>query len=523
MSHRPLSLWHRLRPWLSAGAVAAALVLTPAVGLAEEAVATTAPTAAAPVVIDTGSTAWLLVSSALVLLMVPGLALFYGGMVRAKNVLNTFLNVMVCCGVVGLIWVIIGYALVFPVVDTSTATDGFKADGSGALIPFGESNVGDNADTPEDEGVKRTVSILGFDKALIGLNKFGTPATVEDGVTTVNAGWNTIVYSGDTDPRVAKETGVPELVFIMFQGMFFIITPALIVGSVAERVRFGPLLLFLSIWSLIVYAPIAHMVWNVNGYLFQKGVLDFAGGTVVHVLAGVSALAICLVVGPRKGFGTRAMPPHSLGLTLIGAGLLWFGWFGFNAGSAIAIGGSEHPVSGGVAALAFTNTQIAAAAAAVAWMLVEWIKDGKPTILGFASGMVAGLVVITPCAGHVAPSSSIIIGLLGGAICYFGCQLKKLFKYDDSLDAFGVHGVGGALGALLVGIFAIRPVTGGSAQFFLQLQGLLIAAVFAFVVSFVLASIIKATIGLRVTEEDEELGLDQAAHGESGYNLSTTN
>jgi ammonium transporter, Amt family len=521
-----MSIWQKLRPWLPVAAIATALFAFPAMGLAEEAATATTQAAAplkpaAPVVIDSGSTAWLLISSALVLLMVPGLALFYGGMVRAKSVLNTFLNVMVCCGVMGLIWVIIGYALVFPVVDTSTADGegGFTNDGSGALITYGESTVGEPA-------VKRTMSILGFDPGLVFLKKFGSPAVVEEDpvskemVTTTNAGWNTIVYSGDTDPRVAKETGVPELVFIMFQGMFFIITPALIVGSIAERVRFGPLLLFLSIWSVVVYAPIAHMVWNVNGVLFQWGVMDFAGGTVVHVLAGVSALAICIVVGPRKGFGTRAMPPHSLGLTLIGAGLLWFGWFGFNAGSAIAIPGGEHPVSGGVAALAFTNTQIAAAGAAVAWMLVEWLKDGKPTILGFASGMVAGLVVITPCAGHVAPTSSIIIGLLGGAVCYFGCQLKKVFKYDDTLDAFGVHGVGGALGAVLVGIFAVRPAAG---SFMLQLQGVLIAAVFAFVVSFVLAYAIKATIGLRSSEEDEELGLDQAAHGESGYNLSTTN
>jgi len=257
--------------------------------------------------------------------------------------------------------------------------------------------------------------------------------------------------------------------------------------------------------------------------LFQKGVLDFAGGTVVHVLAGVSALALCLVVGPRKGFGTRAMPPHSLGLTLIGAGLLWFGWFGFNAGSAIAIGGSDHPVAGGRAVLAFANTFIAPAAAGVAWMIVEWIKDGKPTILGFASGVVAGLVAITPCAGHVSPESSILIGLLGGVVCYFGCQLKKVLGYDDSLDAFGVHGIGGFLGALLVGYFVVTPLAGGMEQVQKQALGLAIAVPYSFVVSYIMAFVIKATIGLRSTSDDEELGLDQAAHGESGYNLTVVN
>ncbi len=465
-------------------AAAACLLLSPAAALAEDAAAT-AP-AVAPA-IDTGSTAWMLVSSALVLLMMPGLALFYGGMVRSKNVLNTFLNVMVCCGVIGLLWVLIGYAMVFPVISESTA-----------LITAG---------TNEANGT--ILSILGFDPAYFALKALG------------GAGFGGIVTSGDTTG--ALPTGVPELIFAMFQGMFAIITPALIVGSVAERVRFGPLLLFLSLWSIIVYTPIAHMVWNVNGYFFQMGALDFAGGTVVHVLAGVSALAITLVVGPRKGYGKVSMPPHSLGYTLIGAGLLWFGWFGFNAGSAIAIPGAELPVAGRVAVGAFANTQIAAAAAAVAWMLVEWIKDGKPTILGFASGMVAGLVVITPCAGHVNPHAAIIIGGLGGAICYGGCQLKKLFGYDDTLDAFGVHGIGGYLGALLVGYFAIRPVTGGGPQVWIQFKAATVAAVFAFVVSFILAYAIKLTIGLRAKEQDEVDGLDIALHGEAGYNLSTTN
>jgi Amt family ammonium transporter len=485
-----------------------ALVMTPmtwaqdaAPAPAEAATAAVVEAAAAvpagPIAVDAGSTAWMLVSSALVLLMVPGLALFYGGMVRAKNVLNMFLSVMVCCGVMGVLWVVVGYAMAFPVIDQPDGTNK-------ALISLGTNEYADPADPTKK--INATVSVIGFDSNLVMLKAFGA-----------DGGFGGNLTSGDTVG--SKDTGVPELAFAMFQGMFFIITPALIVGSVAERIRFGPMLLFLSLWAMIVYLPMAHMVWNVNGYLFQKGVMDFAGGTVVHVLAGVSALALCLVIGPRKGYGKTPMPPHSLGLTLIGAGLLWFGWFGFNAGSAIGIPGAELPVAGRVAVGAFANTQIAAAAAALAWMLVEWLKDGKPTILGFASGMVAGLVVITPCAGHVAPASSILIGLLGGAICYGGCQLKKVFKYDDSLDAFGVHGVGGALGALLVGYFAIRPVVGSMEQVGKQAVGLVIAIVFAFVVSLILAYAIKFTIGLRVREDDEFTGLDLSLHGEKGYHM----
>jgi Amt family ammonium transporter len=515
------------RAWLVVPLAVLACLMVPTVALAQDAAAVAVAEDAAPVAeaaaaevpaaaaaaaavavtpppIDTGSTAWMLISAALVLLMVPGLALFYGGMVRAKNVLNMFLSVMVCCGVLGVVWVVIGYALVFPVVDTSAAT----ADATNGLIKIGEQRYTEGGAQDDAGPIARSVTVLGFNKDLIGLKAFGD-ATF--GAGTAN------LTSGDTVG--AKDTGVPELVFVMFQGMFFIITPALIVGAVAERIRFGPMLLFLTIWSLVVYAPMAHMVWNVNGFLFQKGVMDFAGGTVVHVLAGVSALALCLVIGPRKGYGTIPMPPHSLGYTLIGAGLLWFGWFGFNAGSAIGIPGAELPVAGRVAVGAFANTQIAAAAAALAWMLVEWIKDGKPTILGFASGMVAGLVVITPCAGHVAPASSILLGIIAGVVCYFGCQLKKVFKYDDSLDAFGVHGVGGALGALLVGYFAIRPGLGGGAQVMKQAMGLGIAVVFAFVVSLLLGYAIKFTIGLRPTEEDELTGLDLSLHGEKGYHL----
>ena len=470
---------------------------SPATAPATEPATQPAAAAAAPWLgkdVDTGSTAWMLVSSALVLFMVPGLALFYGGMVRAKNVLNMFLCCMVTIGVMGLIWVIYGYAIAFPTVGGPTTI---------SLITSGVNPDAGNA----------PISWLAFDPSLLFLKSF-------------NADWGRILVSGDTNVKDQVATGIPELAFVMFQGKFFIITPALIVGAVAERVRFGPFILFTIIWSTVVYLPIAHWVWNVNGWLFQRGVFDFAGGTVVHVLAGVSSLAVCLVVGPRTGYGKVAMPPHSLGLTLIGAGLLWFGWFGFNAGSAVAVGAADLPVSGKVAALAFANTQVAAAA--TAWMCVEWVHAGKPTILGFASGMVAGLVLITPCAGYVLPWSSIVIGGAGAVVCYFACRLKGVFGYDDSLDAFGVHGVGGALGALLVGVFAIRPLTvagatpGGMDQFLKQLLGVSVAAVFCFVLSFVIAKAIAMTIGLRAKIDDEVEGLDISLHGESGYHLSMT-
>src|SRR5688500_9696415 len=447
----------------------------PAAPVFEAAAAAATATPAPTVTIDNGLTAWMLVSSALVLLMVPGLALFYGGMVRAKNVLNMFLCCMVAIGVIGLHWVIIGYAIAFPA--------------NAPILTIGGWNL------------------LGFDPGLILLRAFSAPEQMYR-----------LLTSGDATG--ALPTGVPELAFVMFQGKFAIITPALIVGAVAERVKFGPIILFMLIWSTVVYRPVAYSVRNVQGAMWTYGVLDFAGGTVVHVLAGVSALAMTLVIGPRLGYGRTPMPPHSLGLTLIGAGLLWFGWFGFNAGSTIAIPGSELHEFMGISAMAFTATQVAAAAAATAWMTIEWIHMGKPTILGFASGMVAGLVVITPCAGHVSPGGAMVIGLIGGVVCYGGCRLKSIFGYDDSLDAFGVHGIGGALGALLVGIFAFRPVAGGSGQFMKQLVGLSVAAVFAFVMTYVIALIIHKTIGLRVARNDEIEGLDITVHGETGYNLT---
>src|SRR5688572_19631198 len=472
------------RPWsrfcilvlvLIAFATLAQAQTTAPAGGAEAALTAATGTEAPPAQIDNGLTAWMLVSSALVLLMVPGLALFYGGMVRAKNVLNMFLCCMVAIGVIGLHWVIIGYAIAFPANAPVLTVSGWN--------------------------------ILGFDPGLILLRAFSGADQMYR-----------LLTSGDATGAVS--TGVPELAFVMFQGKFAIITPALIVGAVAERVKFGPFILFMLLWSTVVYCPIAYNVWNVQGSLWTLGVLDYAGGTVVHVLAGVSALAMTLVIGPRLGHGKVPMPPHSLGLTLIGAGLLWFGWFGFNAGSTIAIPGSELPTFMGISALAFTTTQVAAAAAATAWMVAEWIHTGKPTILGFASGMVAGLVTITPCAGHVSPGGAILIGLIDGIVCYGGCRIKNVFKFDDSLDAFGVHGVGGALGALLVGIFAIRPVMGGGEQFMKQLVGLSIAAVFAFVATYVIAIVIHKTIGLRVSRNDEIEGLDITVHGEAGYNLT---
>jgi Amt family ammonium transporter len=476
-----------LRRWYIPALAVGTVLAASSMGFAQDAAPTTAPAQAAAEAaptIDSGATAWMLMSTALVLFMLPGLALFYGGMVRAKSVLNTFLNVMICTGVIGVIWVVVGYAIAFAPAE--------NADGSSnVIISLGKAEDG------------TTTSLLSFDKSLVGLSKFGKPVVGEDGAVT-DGSWST------------PSGAIPELLFAMFQGMFAIITPALIVGAVAERVRLGPLLVFLSIWSIVVYCPMAHMVWNANGYLFQLGALDFAGGTVVHVLAGVSGLALCIVVGPRTGWGKSAMAPHSLGLTLVGAGMLWFGWYGFNAGSALA--------ADGTAVLPLATTTICASAAALSWTIVEWLKDGKPTILGFASGVVGGLVVITPAAGHVSPFSALILGLIGGAVCYFGCQLKKVFKYDDSLDAFGVHGIGGALGAILVGLFAIRPVLGGGEQLGKQFIGLAIAVVFAFVAS------PRAGAGDQAHPRPafDSPGRGRrprhvALHGESGYNLSISN
>jgi Amt family ammonium transporter len=439
---------------------------------------------------DTGSIAWMMVSTALVFFMMPGLALFYGGMVRAKNLLNMFMLVMICVPLIAVEWVAYGYNMAFA-VPSAIAVDAGKGP--------------DGKDLPKH-------SYLGWDPGLVFMRSFA-----EISVDGPNA-YERIVTSGDTVE--AAPNGVPELMFAIYQMMFAIITPALIVGAVAERVKFSAWCLFTVLWATIVYNPVCHWVWNVNGWLFQKGVLDFAGGTVVHVLAGVSALALLLILPKRHGYPSAQFVPHSVGWTLIGAALLMVGWFGFNAGSAIAVGKDFLPVAGPVAVLAFATTAIAGSAAAGAWALAEGVRFGKPTALGLASGMVAGLVAITPCAGHVSPLSAVIIGILGGLVCFAAVQMKSVIGYDDSLDVVGVHGVGGALGALLVGVFSMRPVMGGVGQLMIQLQGLLWAGTYAFICTWILGKLIDRTIGFTVGRDVEAQGLDIVEHGESAYHLT---
>jgi Amt family ammonium transporter len=414
----------------------------------------------APSSIDAGSTAWMLVSSAMVLLMVPGLALFYGGMVRRKNILSTMMHSFVAMAVIGVQWVLVGYCL-----------------------SFGQSQHG----------------VIGFDPALLGLN-------------------------GVDHTRMYGDKRIPELVFIMFQGKFAIITPALISGALAERLRLRSYVLFIALWATFVYAPLAHWVWASDGWLFKLGVLDFAGGTVVHIAAGVSALVLAVMLGPRRELRGRAssvLLPNNLPLTLTGAGLLWFGWFGFNAGSAVAV---ESPVAGPVAGLAFATTQAAAAAAALSWMLVERWHSGKATTLGIASGIVAGLVAITPAAGHVTPLSALVLGALSGAVCYGAVQLKHRLGVDDTLDAFAVHGVGGLLGAVLTGVLCVTPVagllsSGDATQLGKQLVGVLASVAWAAAGTFVLGKIVDVVWGLRVSDQQERDGLDISIHGERGYHL----
>ncbi|MDP2339940.1 MAG: ammonium transporter [Deltaproteobacteria bacterium] len=411
--------------------------------------------AAAGDVVDAGSTAWMLTSSALVLLMVPGLALFYGGMVRSRSVLTTMMHSFVAMAIIGVQWVLIGYCLAFG---------------------------------------KTVGGVFGWDPALLGL-------------------------SGIAHTQMYGDKGVPELVFVMFQGKFAIITPALISGAIAERMRFRSFVLFTVLWVTFVYCPLAHWVWSSDGFLFQWGVLDFAGGTVVHISAGVSALVLAILVGARRDWtkGT-AMLPNNLTMTLTGVGLLWFGWFGFNAGSAVA---AESPVAGAVAGLAFTTTQTAAASAALVWIIIERLRHGKATTLGMASGIVAGLVAITPAAGHVLPMNALFIGAAASIACFFAVQLKNKLGYDDSLDAFGVHGVGGIVGALLTGVFAFTPVVGllggNPGQLGKQAVAVVVAVVFAGLGTLVIALFVKKLFGLRVEPQHERDGLDLAIHGERGY------
>jgi Amt family ammonium transporter len=404
--------------------------------------------------IDTGDTAFILVSAALVMLMTPALAFFYGGMVRGKNVLGTLMQSFIAVAIISVQWVLWGYALSF-----------------GA-----------------DQG--------GFIGSLDWLGLRGVGA----------------------EPNADYAATIPHQAFMIYQCMFAVITPALITGAIAERMKFKAYLVFIVLWATLVYDPIAHWVWAVGGYLRVMGALDFAGGTVVHISSGVSALVAALVMGKRRGFPGEPMPPHNLPFTVLGAGILWFGWFGFNAGSALA--------AGGLGTSAFVATNTAAAAATIAWILMDWFVKGKPTALGAASGAVAGLVAITPAAGFVTPLASIVIGALGGIVCFSAVSMRAKTGLDDSLDVFGVHGVGGTLGALLTGVFAwtaINPagfdglLHGNPKQLGIQALAVLITWVYSAVVTFVLLKLINAVIGLRVSDEGEDSGLDVDQHGENAY------
>jgi len=404
--------------------------------------------------IDKGDNAWMLTSSALVLMMtIPGLFLFYGGLVRSKNILGTIMHSFILVGVVTVQWVLWGYSVAF-----GPDVGGF----------FGS-------------------------LAWVGLNGVGV------------------------EPNADYAATIPHMTFMVYQMMFAIITPALITGAFAERAKFSTFLVFMILWTTIVYDPLAHWVWGVKGWLRELGALDFAGGTVVHISSGASALVAAIMFGRRIGYGQEAMPPHNLPYSIIGAGLLWVGWFGFNAGSALA--------ADGLATSAFVATHVATAAAALAWMAMDWLR-GKPTMLGAASGAVAGLVAITPGAGFVSPMSALIIGAVGGIFCSLACSLKPKLGYDDSLDVVGVHGVGGTWGALATGLFASKAINpagnnglfyGNPAQLWIQFESVIVTIVFAMVVTAIILSILKATMGLRVADEEERMGLDLTQHNERAY------
>ncbi|MDY1546965.1 ammonium transporter [Luteibacter sahnii] len=412
--------------------------------------------------LDSGDTAWMLTASMLVLLMtIPGLALFYGGMVRAKNLLSVLMQCFAITALVTVLWVAYGYSIAF---DT-------------AGMAAGTTNVHS--------------FVGGFGRAMLaGL----APGSL----------YNT----------------VPEAVFVMFQMTFAIITPALIVGAIAERMKFSALLWFTALWFTLAYLPVAHMVWSGPGSLLgDLGVLDFAGGTVVHINAGIAGLVACLVIGKRRGYPNVPMPPHNLGYTLVGASMLWLGWFGFNAGSAVAANGS--------AAMAMLVTQVATAAAAIGWTAVEWITHRRASVLGIASGAVAGLVAVTPAAGTCGPGGALVIGVVAGVVCFFcATRLKRRFGYDDSLDVFGVHAVAGIVGALLTGPFAAAALGGFGTvdsawvQLWIQCKGVAFTVVYSAVVTWIVLKAVALTVGLRVDEEQEMIGLDIALHEEKGYNLS---
>ncbi|HRI63374.1 MAG TPA: ammonium transporter [Polyangium sp.] len=397
-------------------------------------------------------TAWILVSMALVMFMGPGLALFYGGLVRSKNVLSTFMHSFFAMGLVSVLWVVVGYS-----------------------IAFGPSHGG-----------------------LIG----GLDHVLGRGV--------------GFEPRDGQT--IPHLLFMGYQMMFAVITPALISGAVAERMRFSAYVLFVALWSLFVYGPVAHWVWAPGGFLFARGALDFAGGTVVHLTSGVSALVLAFVLGKRQGYPRRKAPPHDLTMTLLGGGMLWFGWFGFNAGSSLA--------ANEIAVLAAINTHVAAASGALCWAAIEWVRHNKPSTLGVVSGFVAGLVAITPAAGYVGPAESLAIGVIASGVCFVAVVAKGRFGYDDALDAFGIHGVGGAAGALLTGVLATTArnpagkdglLRGGFAVFGEQLLSVFIAAAYAATITFGLAKLLERTVGLRASSDDESEGLDASMHGEEAF------
>jgi Amt family ammonium transporter len=406
--------------------------------------------------INAGDTAFVLVSSALVMFMTPGLALFYGGMVRTKNVLATMMQSFTIIGLVSVIWILWGYSLSFG---------------------------------PDVGGVVGNLSWFGLKG--VGLS-----------------------------PSPDYASTIPHQAFMIFQGMFAIITPALITGAFAERMKFSTLLVFIALWSTLVYSPLAHWVWGSGGWLGNLGALDFAGGTVVHISSGASALAAVLIISKRKGYGKEQFIPHNLPMTLTGTAILWFGWFGFNAGSALG--------SNGLAAAAFVNTHVAAATASLSWMFAEWIHHGKPTTLGAASGAVAGLVAITPAAGFVSPVSALIIGGLAGVICYGAVMAKAKLGYDDSLDVVGIHGVGGTWGALATGLFASTVVNpdaanglffGNPGQLWIQFLSVLATCLFTFTMTLIILKVLDLIMGLKVSEEEEIRGLDVTQHSEAGYSF----
>lgn len=405
--------------------------------------------------VDTGSTAWMLVSTAMVLFMTPGLALFYSGMVRRKNVLSSTMHSFFAIGLVTVLWAIIGYTLAF------------GADKGGVIGGLG---------------------FLGLNGILGAVKGTGTDA-------------------------------IPMSVFASYQGMFAVITVGLISGAIAERMRFKSYVIFAAAWALLVYSPLAHWVWG-GGWLARLGVLDFAGGTVVHISSAAAALACALALGRRKGYGTEELRPHNIPMSVLGAGILWFGWFGFNAGSAL---GSGH-----LAGSAFLATNLAGAAGLLSWNLTEVFTEGRPTVLGAASGAVAGLATITPAAGFVGPLPALLIGLVAGSACYFGLRIKTRFRFDDALDVVGVHGVGATIGMLATGIFATTAVNAAGANGLLagnpallgkQAVGIVVTAVFSFVVSWVILKALDATLGIRVSEDVEVAGLDISEHAETGYEL----